>query len=90
MTLKVLMSTDSGVLCNVPYFSCDHIGVQALGERTTEGSAIVITSHQHDLAIVREQCVSFRALSILSMLWSLKDVSVYAPHLRGRNSSLPL
>lgn len=46
------MSTDSGIVCNVPSFSYDHIGVQALGERTTGGSAIVITSCQHDLAIV--------------------------------------
>ena len=52
MTLTVLMSTGSGILCNVPYFSYDHIGVQALGERTIEESAVVITSCQHDLAIV--------------------------------------
>lgn len=52
MTLTVLMSIDSGVLCNAPYSSYAHIGVQAAGERTTEGNAIVTTSCQHDLAIV--------------------------------------
>lgn len=52
MTLAVLMSIDSGILCNVPYFSYDHIGVQAVGERTTEGNALVTTSCQHDLAVV--------------------------------------
>ena len=52
MTLTVLMIIDSGILCNGTYFSYDHIGVQAAGERTTEGNAIVTTSCQHDLVIV--------------------------------------